>query len=133
MIRAAGGVVTRDKVDGLRVLVVHRPRYDDWTFPKGKALPGESDEDCAVREVEEETGLFCGLGVELPSTVYRDARGRTKRVRYWSMNPQKGELAFRHEVDDARWVSLEEAENLLTYARDSVLVTAVGEEAPQGE
>ena len=66
------------------------------------------------------------------NALREDARGRTKRVRYWSMNPQKGELAFRHEVDDARWVSLEEAENLLTYARDSVLVTAVGE-AARGE
>jgi 8-oxo-dGTP pyrophosphatase MutT (NUDIX family) len=58
------------------VVLVHRPRYDDWTFPKGKAHRGESDEDCALREVEEETGLRCELGEELPSTAYLDGRGR---------------------------------------------------------
>ena len=58
------------------VLVVHRPAYDDWTFPKGKVERGETDEDCAVREVEEETGLRCTLGRELPSTEYKDAKGR---------------------------------------------------------
>ena len=95
--------------DGSEVLVVHRDRYDDWSFPKGKAEPGETDEDCAVREVEEETGLRCELGDELSSTSYLDARGRPKRVRYWSMRPIGGALAFRHEVDEARWVSLDDA------------------------
>jgi 8-oxo-dGTP diphosphatase len=118
-------VVARLREGGLDVLLVHRPEYDDWTFPKGKALAGETDEACAVREVEEETGLVCTLEVELPSTVYRDAKGRMKRVRYWLMRPTSGELVFRHEVDDARWVPLLEASSCLTYERDSVVLAAV--------
>ena len=118
MIRAAGGLVVRQGPSGPEVLVVHRPRYDDWSFPKGKALKDESDEDCARREVEEETGLRCELGEELPATEYADAQGRPKHVRYWSMRPIAGELAFDHEVDDARWVSPGEARALLSYARD---------------
>ena len=102
MIRAAGGIVTRPGTGGLDVLLVHRPAYDDWTFPKGKALPDETDEACALREVEEETGLVCELVEELPSTAYHDAKGRFKRVRYWVMRPVGGELIFEHEVDDGR-------------------------------
>src|SRR5215831_20753764 len=76
LVRAAGGLVTRTGAGGLReILLVHRPKYDDWTIPKGKAEPGESDEDCALREVWEETGLRCALGAELPSTAYDDALG----------------------------------------------------------
>ena len=66
---------------------MHRPRYDDWSLPKGKADEGESDAACALREVEEETGLTCVLGDELPSTHYRDSKGRDKTVRYWAMEP----------------------------------------------
>jgi 8-oxo-dGTP diphosphatase len=124
VIRAAGGIVTRER-DALEVLVVHRPSYDDWSFPKGKAAPDERDEDCALREVEEETGLRCNLGVELDSTSYFDGRGRPKRVRYWLMSPLDGRLAFRHEVDDARWVSVAEARELLTYAHDVELLESL--------
>ena len=125
MIRAAGGVVVRGGPHGLQVLVVHRPRYDDWTFPKGKAEPGEPDEACALREVEEETGLSCELDLELPSTAYVDGRGREKRVRYWLMRPVSGELAFRNEVDDAAWLSPREAASRLTYARDLPVLEGV--------
>jgi 8-oxo-dGTP diphosphatase len=118
LIRAAGGVVVRETDEGSEVLVVHRPRYDDWTFPKGKAEPGESDEDCALREVEEETGLRCELDRELPDTSYVDAHGRQKRVRYWLMRPVAGELRFLHEVDGAEWLSPEDAARRLSYARD---------------
>ena len=118
LVHAAGGVVVRAGAGGPEVLLVHRPAYDDWTLPKGKVEPGESDEGCAVREVEEETGLVCGIGQELPSSDYTDARGRPKRVRYWRMTATAGSLAFLHEVDAARWVSFEVAENLLTYPRD---------------
>jgi 8-oxo-dGTP pyrophosphatase MutT (NUDIX family) len=69
LIRAAGGIVCRHGRDGVEVILVHRPRYDDWTFPKGKANPGESDEACALREVEEETGLLCELAEELARTI----------------------------------------------------------------
>jgi len=117
-VRAAGGVILRGGVGGIEVLVVHRPRYDDWSFPKGKAEPGESDESCALREVEEETGLRCSLGRELPSTSYTDPKGRPKVVRYWVMEVVGGELAFVHEVDAGRWVSIEDAAALLSYPRD---------------
>lgn len=125
MIRAAGGVPVRERNGALEVLVVHRPRYRDWTFPKGKAAPGESDEACALREVEEETGLRCELGEELPAREYLDARGRTKRVRYWRMRPLTERIVLRHEVDEARWVSPEEARELLSYARDVELLDAL--------
>jgi 8-oxo-dGTP diphosphatase len=109
------------------VLIVHRPAYDDWTFPKGKCEPGEPDEACAVREVEEETGLVCALETELPSTSYADAAGRPKQVRWWRMRVEGGELAFLNEVDDARWVTGEGATALLTYKRDlEVLHAALG-------
>ena len=80
VVRAAGGVPVREGVDGLEVLVVHRPQYDDWSFPKGKCDLGESYEACAVREVEEETGLRCALEDSLPATSYHDSKGRRKRV-----------------------------------------------------
>ena len=118
MIRAAGGLVVRDGEDGLEVLVVHRPKYDDWSFPKGKAEGDETDEECALREVAEETGLVCGLGGELPSTEYRDSAGRPKRVRYWRMHPVAGRVELLHEVDEARWVSPRDARGLLSYDRD---------------
>ena len=102
VVRAAGGIVVREqRRTDARVLLVHRPAYDDWTFPKGKVEPGESDEECAVREVEEETGLRCSLGRELPSTEYTDGKGRPKTVRYWEMDVVGGELRFDHEVDRA--------------------------------
>ena len=122
VVRAAGGVVTRTAPGGTEILVVHRPRYDDWSFPKGKAEPGETDEECAIREVEEETGLLCVLRTELTSTSYADARGRPKRVRYWMMEITGGELAYRHEVDEARWIAPGSAGQLLTYPRDVALL-----------
>ena len=82
-VRAAGGVVSR--YGGKDVIIVHRPKYDDWSLPKGKAENGETDEACAVREVEEETGLRCDLGIELPTIRYRDRKDRLKEVRYWAM------------------------------------------------
>jgi 8-oxo-dGTP pyrophosphatase MutT (NUDIX family) len=122
VIRAAGGLVVRERQGDAEVLVVHRPRYDDWTFPKGKARPGETDEDCALREVEEETGLRCDLGRELGSSTYTDAQGRPKRVRYWLMRPVTAELRFEHEVDDAEWLLLDAAERRLSYDRDRLIL-----------
>lgn len=116
---AAGGVPVRGGRDGLEVLVVHRRRYEDWTFPKGKRKPDESDEQCALREVAEETGLACALEDELPATWYTGPGDRPKRVRWWRMRVVDGELALPPgEIDDARWVTLDEAAALLTYERD---------------
>ena len=125
MIRAAGGVVVRNGDDGMEVLVVHRPRYDDWTLPKGKAEPGETDEACALREVEEETGLRCELDRELASTSYTDSHGRPKLVRYWLMHPVAGDLSFTNEVDQATWLSPDEARELLSYERDLPVLDSV--------
>ena len=82
---------------------MHRPRYDDWSVPKGKVDPGETDEEAALREVEEETGVRATLGAELESTRYRDRKGRTKQVRYWLMEPVDGKVPkFRPEQRDRR-------------------------------
>ena len=121
--RAAGGVVTRD---GL-VALVHRPRYDDWTLPKGKLDRGESFEEAALREVEEETGLHARLFCELPF-VYYEVRGRPKVVRYWLMEVQSDEgFVANDEVDEIRWVEPAEALALLTYDRDRDVLRAAAD------
>jgi 8-oxo-dGTP pyrophosphatase MutT (NUDIX family) len=118
-VRAAGGVVwRRDSREGVEVLLVHRPKYDDWSLPKGKAEEGESDEDCALREVEEETGLCCLMGPELAPVDYHDRFDRPKHVRYWTMEPISGRFATSNEVDEARWVPVDKAAGMLTYPRD---------------
>jgi 8-oxo-dGTP diphosphatase len=125
-VRAAGGVVTRGEPDALEVVVIHRPRYDDWTLPKGKCRVGESDENCALREVEEETGLRCELGEELAGSSYEDSAGRPKVVRYWRMRSAGGALGSVHEVDEVRWLSLDEAFDLLSYERDLDVLRSLG-------
>ncbi len=121
-IEAAGGVVIRDG----QVALVHRPRYDDWTLPKGKLDTGESFEQAAVREVEEETGLRTQLVRELPATTYR-VNGRPKIVRYWLMDvDHEGQFAPNDETDELRWVPLDEALRLLSYDRDRDLLAAAG-------
>ena len=117
-VRAAGGVIVRDG----KVLVVHRPKYDDWSPPKGKCDTGESDEACALREVEEETGLRCELGPELSTTHYRDHKGRPKRVRWWLMRPVSGDFSPTEEVDELRWLAPAVARALLSYPRDVALL-----------
>jgi 8-oxo-dGTP pyrophosphatase MutT (NUDIX family) len=134
-VKAAGGVVLRHGAHGPLVAVVHRPRYDDWSFPKGKLDPGESWEEAALREVREEIGLVARLGDELPPVSYDvaggersgdegAARGR-KVVRYWLMEPESGEFTPNEEVDEVRWLSPAEAERLLTYDHDRALAREV--------
>jgi 8-oxo-dGTP pyrophosphatase MutT (NUDIX family) len=127
-VRAAGGVVwRRDATTGaVEVVVIHRPRYDDWTFPKGKQDPGESDEETARREVDEETGLDCELGPELTAISYEDARGRPKHVRFWAMTVVAArERQPDDEVDEVRWVPYDEVEAMLTYRRDRTVAASL--------
>jgi 8-oxo-dGTP diphosphatase len=134
-VRAAGGIVWRGPFAPsrhLEVVIIHRPAYDDWTFPKGKVEPGETDEQAAVREIEEETSLICELGPELGSTSYHDRYGRPKVVRYWAMTPIGGDLAPAHEVDGACWVDPQEARRRMSYDRDrDVLDSFVAVMAPE--
>lgn len=127
-VRAAGGLVTRlDATGNLQVLVVHRSRYDDWSFPKGKLDRDETFEDAALREVAEETGLVCRLVAELAPIRYRDAAGRPKIVRYWHMVPIDGDIGDyvpNAEIDDLRWVETGAAASLLSYAHDRGLLAA---------
>ncbi len=126
VVRAAGGAVWRRAGNGdLEVILVHRSRYDDWSLPKGKVDPGETDEEAAVREVQEEASVEARLGAELPSTTYVDRSGKQKRVRYWAMTPTGGEVAGAHEVDQAAWVPLEQARAQLTYGRDVAVLDAL--------
>lgn len=122
-VRAAGGVVLRGE-DDPRVLVVHRPAYDDWSLPKGKLDPGETWQQAAVREIHEETGVTARLGVELTPTRYRDRQGREKVVRWWRMHlVDARDRDADDEVDVVRWLTPDEAHDRLTYDSDRDLVT----------
>ena len=115
--------MTREQPSGVEVLVVHRPKYDDWSLPKGKLEPGESHEDAARREVEEETACRCELGAELAAVRYRDRRGRPKHVRYWRMTPVAcGAFSPNDEIDEVRWLSLPAAATLLSHEADRQLL-----------
>lgn len=122
VVRAAGGVVVQNGDGQVRLVIVHRPAYDDWTLPKGKCEPGESWEACALREVEEETSLRCHLLGAIGTTEYVDGKGRPKQVRWWLMRPEAGDLRGQTEVDEARWVTPAEAAGVLTYERDRSLL-----------
>jgi 8-oxo-dGTP diphosphatase len=118
-VHAAGGVVVRDGA----ICLVHRPRYDDWSVPKGKVDDGESFEEAALREVWEETGLRCRLGDELEAARYRDHKDRPKLVRYWLMEPVEDDgFVPNDEVDELRWLSPAQARELVTYDHDRHLV-----------
>jgi 8-oxo-dGTP diphosphatase len=133
-VRAAGGVVRRrvggtgtDPVARHEIALVHRPRYDDWSLPKGKLEPGESFAAAARREVEEETGLRCDLGRELAPVAYHDHKGRPKVVRYWLMDAAETGDPFvpNDEVDRLCWCTPDEALDLLSYEHDRELVRSL--------
>ena len=124
LVEAAGGIVWREKHGEAQVLLVHRPRYDDWSLPKGKADPGETPEQTALREVEEETGLACTLAEPAGEVRYADHKGRPKIVRYWHMEPEPAAHSFapNEEVDELRWCAPADAVKLLTYDHDRKLL-----------
>jgi 8-oxo-dGTP diphosphatase len=132
-VRAAGGVIRRRAPSGLRrareVLLVHRPKYDDWSFPKGKRDGGETDEETALREVEEETGLRCTLADDLGFVEYFDAYGRHKTVHYWLMDLESGDgehFVPNREVDEVLWCAPRRAAKLLSYDHDRELIDRMG-------
>jgi 8-oxo-dGTP diphosphatase len=133
-VQAAGGVVVRRRHGkSPLVAIVHRPAYDDWSLPKGKLMDGETNEEAALREVLEETGLTCRLEQPLGSIEYRDNRGRSKVVRYWLMEPTGGRFVPTDEVDDLRWLPLPDAVMALTRKQDRELLAGadLGGWAPQ--
>ncbi|MCW2800160.1 MAG: hydrolase [Aeromicrobium sp.] len=121
--KAAGGIVWRKAQSGVEVLIIHRPSYDDWTFPKGKTDPGEALQATAVREIAEETGLRVRLGHPLGELTYPVVTG-TKSVTYWCARSVGDEGPFEpnEEVDEIRWVSLAGAESQLTFDHDRTLL-----------
>jgi 8-oxo-dGTP diphosphatase len=116
VLRAAGGIVVRDG----RVLLVHRPKYDDWSFPKGKLEDGETWEGAALREVEEEAGLRCTIGREVGRTHYVVAQG-PKEVRYFAMTSDD-EPRAQSEVDEVQWLTPSDARAVLSHDRDRALL-----------
>jgi 8-oxo-dGTP diphosphatase len=130
VVRAAGGVLVRPGggpggTADVAVLVAHRPKYDDWSLPKGKRDPGETDEEAALREVAEEVGVRARLGRERPSTTYHDREGRPKVVRYWEMTVVEGEAGAGDGVDEVRWLPVDQARQLLTHDRDRDVLDAL--------
>jgi len=125
-VQAAGGIIVRSGKKGPKVLLVHRERRNDWSFPKGKLDPGESFKQAARREVEEETGFSCTLHSPRFATVnYIIGNGRGKEVRYWLMTVDSGEFEPNDEVDMITWVRLKNAADRLTYARDRKVLSEV--------
>ncbi len=121
LVQAAGGLIVRRQSGILEIVVVHRPVNDDWSFPKGKLESGETFESAALREVREETGMVCRLLRFIGHTEYTDRKGRPKAVAYWVMAAEGGFFTPNAEVDELRWLSLENATRLLSYPRDGEL------------
>jgi len=125
LIIAAGGVVVRQGVTELEVVLVHRPHHDDWSLPKGKQDGNETNSETALREVFEEVGLVCELGAELTPVKYVEPnRRRDKIVHYWIMCPLNADEAVvdGDECDELRWCTVEQALALLTYQSERDVV-----------
>ena len=120
-IRAAGAVLWRPAAAGPLIALVHRPRYDDWSLPKGKLDAGEHPLEAAVREVREESGFTATVGRRLPSTAYRSTAG-PKAVDYWAMLADDGRFTPGNEVDDLAWLPSGDALPRLSYSHDRDVV-----------
>ena len=132
-VRAAGCVVWRPAAGGVEVLLVHRPRYDDWSLPKGKLDRGETWEDGARREVEEETGCTGALGPHLATTRYLDGKGRAKEVRWFVLGSPEGRFEANDEVDEVVWLAPEDARGKVTRPSDAEVIHAFDEHLSQAE
>lgn len=134
-VRAAGVVLWRRSPHGggLEIALVHRPRYDDWSLPKGKLKRGEEFAAAAVRETREETGMECELGAPLPTARYL-VEGRPKEVRYWAAEARGGRFEASREVDRIAWLPAVAARHRLTHERDrpilDAMLRALGPAAP---
>jgi 8-oxo-dGTP pyrophosphatase MutT (NUDIX family) len=133
VIRAAGGVLWRQADgSGVEIAIIHRPKYDDWTLPKGKLADGEDFVEAALREVFEETGYRVRLGAALGEVGYTktnsDGVPRPKVVRYWAMEALSGEFAPNKEVDELRWQSIDGAADVLTRDSDREILKRFREE-----
>ena len=125
VVQAAGGLVVRRQGGLLQLVVVHRPEQQDWSFPKGKLEAGETLDVAALREVWEETGMTCELLRFIGHTEYVDRKGRQKTVAYWIMAATGGTFSPNEEVDELRWLHLDDASHLLSYPRDQELVAVL--------
>ncbi|WP_307844202.1 NUDIX hydrolase [Sanguibacter suaedae] len=143
VIESAGALVWRVRDGGLQVQLIHRPRYDDWSWPKGKVDPGEALPTTAAREVTEETGKPVSLGLPLPGLEYLTPEGRVKRVHYWAatrVHSRSPAVTARApvppvdpaEIDDVRWLGVDEAAGRLTRAADRIPLEALIEEHEKG-
>lgn len=126
--RAAGCVLWRrapEGAEGLEICLVHRPKYDDWSHPKGKLKSDEEPLAGALREVREETGHHCAPGARLPSAHYIDPQGRPKAVDYWAAEAGEGCFQPNDEIDRVLWLTPAAARERLTEPRDRALVDAL--------
>ena len=119
---AAGGIIRNNSNE---FLVIHRSKYDDWSFPKGKLDNGENLEECALREVHEETGFYCELRDFLGTVAYVDRKGREKKVYYWQMKILDGYFQENSEVDAIDWLHKAQALEILSYSHDRELLTQI--------
>jgi len=122
---AGGGVVYKATAKGIKILLIHRPNYDDWSLPKGKLDPGESIRECALREVQEETGLTVHMGPFLGQTEYITPGGSDKDVHYWAMPYVNGSFKKNAEVDEATWLKPKKARELVTHKRDRAFLAGL--------
>ena len=132
ILHAAGGIVVRPGAQSngalsntMETIIIHRPRHLDWSFPKGKLDPGETSEQAALREVYEETALRCVLGSYVGQVDYEVPGGGIKHTRYWLMSMiEDAGFEPNHEVDEYRWVPLDDAVDLVTNPLDRQLALA---------